>query len=135
MTSYINGQLGRFGEKSGSALVHPFYIDKKFKEYIVLTTFQEIEDAVKRYSILDKTTNMKTLGSCFNKLTKYSEEELNSCYENKNKDWQNWCDDVIIFYAIRSVIFRNENGDISPKFCIPLTPLDENELKKWKSKL
>jgi len=36
---------------------------------------------------------------------KYTDEQLNKHFNEKNNDWDNWCNDVALFYAYRHVLF------------------------------
>ncbi len=93
------------GKFKGHAGVLCEEINKRFKEYIVLTMDKTIKDAIERCKEDSIEQNKFRFRLVYINLTKYSDEELNSHYENKTKEWDDWCDDVVLFYAHRHVLF------------------------------
>ena len=83
--------------------IHP-----KLAEYGVKTTHEEVTDLIAE-SKGDSINNTRSMyaGSLRN-LTQWSEAELNTHYQQKNQHWINFCNDVLIFYVARHMIFKKE---------------------------
>ncbi len=88
-------------------------IHKRFKEYVVKTTDKEVKDAIGRAEKEDKVKVTYIFKLTYENITKYTDEELNQHYEKNTKEWQDWCNDVLLFFTHRYVLFGS-------KFPIPL---------------
>lgn len=81
--------------------IHP-----KLKDYMIMTTHKEVIDHIE----LAKQETIPVLKKIFVEslmnLVKYSEEELNAEYESKSQKWQDFADDVLIFYATRLILMK-----------------------------
>ncbi len=91
-------------------------INSRFKEYAVITSDKEVKDTIKECEKTDIKNLTFRFKLIYANLTQYTDNELNSHYEAKDQQWQDWCNDVVLFYAHRFVIF---NG----KMLIPLMEL------------
>lgn len=82
-------------------LVHP-----RFSEFGVLTSENEISDFMKVLHHKTDRECRETWGLILRNLYKYSKEELNVHYEMKDADWQNWCDDCVLWYCYNARVFK-----------------------------
>ena len=88
---------------------------------VVQTTNKEIYDNIENLKNMDKTE----LIALSNKVYKIIiSTNVDSIY-NKKKEWQNFCDDLIIVYATRNVLYN------SP---IPIMPYEEFKKHKIEEK-
>ena len=92
--------------------IHP-----KLKEYLVLTTHAEVLEFI-QLAENDLPSLKRIFVSSLHNLTKYSEEELNAEYELKSQKWQDFCEDVLIFYTTRLVLMKKQ---------IPIKLIDSTE--------
>ncbi len=83
-------------------------IHKRFKEYAVITSDKEVKDSIKECEKEPIETVKFRFKLIYKSLMKYSDSELNKHYEAKNQIWQDWCNDVVLFYAHRFVIFEGK---------------------------
>jgi hypothetical protein len=81
-------------------------ISPKFKEFLVATSVAEIEDFMKN---LEK----KPLEKCkiiwvniLRNLVKYSADELTVHYEQNDKEWVDFCNDVMLWYCYNAIVFK-----------------------------
>lgn len=102
-------------------------IEPRFKHYYVETTHGEIMDVVKSvrreiasnsFEPYKQDNNIKGLYSkcCIEKsikrkmdliyknVVKYNDYDLNQIYEKNNSQWQNWCDDVCIYFCYNKAV-------------------------------
>ncbi len=94
-------------------------INKRFKEYAVITSDKEVKDTLKECEKEPIEAVKFRFKLIYQSLMKYTDKELNEHYEKKDQEWQDWCNDVVLFYTHRFVIF---NG----RLLIPLIELPEN---------
>lgn len=93
-------------------------INDRFKEYAIITSDKEVKDTIKQCEEEPIEMVKYRFKLIYLNLTKYSDEELNKHYEEKDQIWQDWCNDVVLFYAHRFVIF---NG----RMLIPLMEMSD----------
>jgi hypothetical protein len=80
--------------------IHP-----RFCEYVVRTTHSEVKSIIDMYRARPIAEVAGIFRGVFQNLIQWSDAELNSLYETKNGiDWQNWCNDAVIFLSIRVVL-------------------------------
>jgi hypothetical protein len=48
------------------------------------------------------------LNSVLRQLYKYDETKLTEHYNQRNQEWRNWCDDVLLYYCFNYVLFDNQ---------------------------
>lgn len=113
-----------FGQ-TGKALVDAAKIHPKFKEFVVLTTFEEIEQELKGASSMsaEKRLNMKL--QIYLTVVRYSADELAKMCKEQTQEWYNWCIDVILFYVYRLAVAKDTNVEVEDKFLIPAMPYNE----------
>jgi hypothetical protein len=80
--------------------IHP-----RFKEYCVLTTSKEVKETIDNYRKSDKGHIKFVYRESLLNILQYSDEELNNKYTLNSKEWKDWCDDILIFYAVRLLLF------------------------------
>jgi hypothetical protein len=51
----------------------------------------------------------------YNFLRTYNKEKLIELHKEKSKNWSNWCDDVLLFYATRNILFGQKIPVIQPE--------------------
>lgn len=93
-------------------------INKRFKEYAVITSDKEVKDTVKECEKEPIEVVKFRFKLIYKSLMKYTDRELNQHFEAKDQEWQDWCNDVVLFYAHRFVIFEG-------RLLIPLMELPE----------
>jgi hypothetical protein len=81
--------------------IHP-----RFKEYCVMTSHSQIMDGFKSAEAEDLETRKGIFRSVYSALTKYTDEELTAHWEANSQEWQDWCNDVAIFYVYRRMLFE-----------------------------
>jgi len=81
-------------------------IDERFNEYGVLMSKKQILGLVDMaVSVTIEKVLLSYKGS-YRNITKYTDEELNSHYKNNTIDFQNWCNDVAIYYSTRLILYK-----------------------------
>jgi hypothetical protein len=83
------------------------YINERFKEYFVQTTHAEIKAQID-ILIADEAKARAVYVGTLENLNKWTDEELNTHYELKNQDWNNFCNDAVLFYCARFVLMKQE---------------------------
>jgi hypothetical protein len=120
----VNPVTGREEELPTNFAVNCGEIHPRFEKYNVKTTDEDITNIRNRALNTEKKELGLAWGSCFRELAKWSEEALYKIYEENNKDWENWCDDAVLFYCYRSVLF--------PDKLIPIQPVTEQQVnQRW----
>ena len=85
-------------------------IKEEFNCFFVKTTSVEVEDCYKNMinnSLEDKQAVY--IGS-ISFLRTYNKEKLIELHTEKTKNWENWCNDVLLFYVSRFILY----GDSIP---------------------
>lgn len=91
-------------ENIGLACSH---IHSKLSEYVIKTTYKSIQDMIQRIENEKNEVKMRLVfRKLYTNLTKYSEYDLDQHYQKQTKEWQDWCNDVLIFYCNRYVLFN-----------------------------
>ena len=96
-------------------------IHLRFREFKVKTTDQIIKDGLENGSRHSTEEQKRIYISIARNLLQYSKEELVLQYERNTQEWQDWCNDVALFYIYRFLIFNKY---------IPIMSLLESDLKK-----
>ena len=81
-------------------------ISDRFKAYAVLTTDDQIKELLDIYEHCIRKVTAQAYRKCFVELTKYTDDDLEFHYQLCDNVWKNWCNDVVIFYAMRYVLFN-----------------------------
>ena len=92
-------------------------IGERFKEYYIMTTDSKIKTLISDIESSSKEENKHIYRSVYLSITQYSTDKLQEAYVLKNDSWQNWCDDVVIFYVTRLILF-NKHIPINDLFCV-----------------
>lgn len=122
-------------------------INKRFKEYHIQTTHNEvmeifklIDEENKRYNDkwttkrYDKNNNRKVyikndvigfqrdnMNKILKNIEKYDDYELNDIFEKNNQKWIDWCNDCVLFHV---------NNKMLNNVCIPIIEDKENIYNK-----
>ncbi len=91
-------------------------INKRFKEYAVITSDKEVKESIKQCEKEPIEILKHRFKLIYQNLIKYTDIDLNKHFEAKDQEWQDWCNDVLLFYSHRFVIFEG-------KLLIPLMEL------------
>lgn len=94
-------------------------INKRFKEYAVITSDKEVKESIKECQKEPIEMVKHRFKLIYHSLTQYTDKELNEHFEAKDQKWQDWCNDVVLFYAHRYVLFDG-------KLFIPIMELPDN---------
>ena len=80
-------------------------IDERFSEYYVITNKNKFEKLINDASDESRENKILMFKILHENINKYTDEQLNKNFNEKNNDWDNWCNDVALFYAYRHVLF------------------------------
>jgi hypothetical protein len=80
-------------------------IDIRFKEYAVSTSNKQVKDLIKLYRSRSREKVVLSYKGSYHNLIQYTDEELNSHYENNTQEWQDWCNDVAIYHTSKFVLY------------------------------
>ena len=80
-------------------------IDERFSEYYVITNKNKFEKLINDASDESRENKILMFKILHENVNKYTDEQLNKHFNEKNNDWDNWCNDVALFYAYRHVLF------------------------------
>lgn len=81
-------------------------ISIRFKDYHIVTNSREIESCIEKTKKLDTQAQKGIWLSITRNLHRYTDEELNHHYEETDKQWFDWCNDAVIWYAYNVVLFK-----------------------------
>ena len=90
-------------------------INKRFEKYLVETPKVEMDDAIASIDRDEKEFNKRMFVSILQTLNQYTDEQLWNHFVAKNKEWEDWCEDVPLFFAFRHIIFNKEVPIAEPK--------------------
>ena len=94
-------------------------IHQRFIQYCVETTDENIQQNI-TFAKSQTLQHLKSIfRSVYGTLVQYDEPTLQQHFIAKNKEWTDWCDDVVVFYAVRLVLFKK---------VIPIIKMHENQL-------
>ena len=80
-------------------------ISPKYKEFAIETTHNAINEALTRAQNESPIEQIKIFDSISTEVNRYSTNELRHHWFNKNSQFQDWCDDVGLYYVYRLVLF------------------------------
>ena len=80
-------------------------INERFSQYYVITSKTKFEKLINDSSNESRENQILMFKILHENINKYSDEQLNEIFNEKNNDWDNWCNDVSLFYAYRYVLF------------------------------
>lgn len=96
-------------------------ISSRFKKYLVMTTPKILHEQIDKIKKQTEMEKKRIFVEILQNLHKWTDDELNSHYEQKNKDWYFWCDDVVLYFAYNAVIFNKG---------IPFVEMTAEQIKK-----
>jgi len=76
-----------------------------FADFGVLSNDKAIRDGIEYCSSLTLAAQKSMYVAVLNNLMKFTNEELTVHQENRSKEFQDWSDDVAIFFTARLVVF------------------------------
>jgi hypothetical protein len=81
-------------------------IAERFSDYLVVTTPQEIDKGV--YSAKEKSVKeqKRIWVDILRNLTRYTDEELERHERDRTPEWDEWCNDAVLFFAYNHVVFK-----------------------------
>lgn len=94
-------------------------IKEEFKCFFVKTTTTEIEECLDNMRN-ETTEDVRAIyigSSTF--LQRFTKDKLIELHNKKTKNWENWCNDVLLFYVTRFIIF-GEKIPIVKMECDPI---------------
>ena len=80
-------------------------INERFSQYYVITSKTKFEKLINDSSNESRENQILMFKILHENINKYSDEQLNKIFNEKNNNWDNWCNDVSLFYAYRYVLF------------------------------
>lgn len=78
----------------------------RFKEYIVKTKEETIDDLIKTFSTCDKTDLKVLYKNSFTGITAYDDETLRNYFESQSDEWEVWCGEVVIFIVLNHILLN-----------------------------
>jgi len=81
-------------------------IAERFSEYLVVTTPKEIDEAVNKAEGKSVPLQKRIWVSVLRSLTQYTNEELERHERERGLEWDNWCNDAVLFFAYNAVVFK-----------------------------
>jgi len=81
-------------------------IGKRFAEYVVVSTPNEIEHSRKMAEEQTEEDRNRVWVGILRELNRYTDAELKAHYEVMSEEWREWCDNAMLFYAYNSVIYK-----------------------------
>ena len=83
-------------------------INPRFKGYLIETSYELIESILEKNKSLSKERKSHMMGTVLKNIYQYTDEQLNAHYEAQNKEWNDWCSDVGIYFIVRKLIFDTD---------------------------
>ena len=80
-------------------------INERFSEYYVMTSKIKFEKLISDASNELREKQILMFKILHENINKYTDDQLNKNFNEKNNDWDNWCNDVALFYAYRHLLF------------------------------
>ena len=80
-------------------------INERFSEYYVITSKIKFEKLISDASNELREKQILMFKILHENINKYTDDQLNKNFNEKNNDWDNWCNDVALFYAYRHLLF------------------------------
>lgn len=90
-------------------------IKEEFEGFLIKTTPNELMECWTRYENYTLEEIMAIYVGSYSFLRAFNREKLIELHNTKTKNWENWCNDVIIYYASRNILFQNKIPVIEPK--------------------
>ena len=98
-------------------LMLPEEIHEDFTGIMVQTNDENVQKGIKMWKMSTCDRNFKgylTLAKIKKNLTKYGRQGLIDL-DTESKEWQNWCDDVILYFTLRYVLTKEPIPLLSEK--------------------
>ena len=80
-------------------------IHERFSEYYVKTSKEKFEKSISDASNISREKQIFMFKILHENVNQYTDDQLDTHFNEKNNDWDNWCNDVALFYAYRHVLF------------------------------
>ena len=80
-------------------------IHERFSEYYVKTSKEKFEKSISDASNISREKQIFMFKILHENVNQYTDHQLDTHFNEKNNDWDNWCNDVALFYAYRHVLF------------------------------
>ena len=80
-------------------------VAKRFKDYCVTTTPACLQGHIEFVRSLPPIKRKHFFAAILRSLHRWTDAELNDHFERITEDWQNWCDDVALYFACNAVLF------------------------------
>lgn len=81
-------------------------IKDEFNCFYIKTTSSEVEDCFKRMKENTHEEVKAVYVGSISFLRTYNKEKLIELHNEKTKNWENWCNDVLLFYVSRQILFK-----------------------------
>lgn len=81
-------------------------IGQQYSSFMVKTPHNEIKEAIETARNETISEQMRIFQSISNEVTKYDEQTLKHYWFNGKPQFQDWCDDVVLYYVYRLVLFN-----------------------------
>ena len=95
-------------------------INERFSEYYVITSKDKFEKLISDASNESRENKILMFKILHENINNYTDDRLNKNFNEKNNDWDNWCNDVALFYVYRHVLFPTKPIPIAhPSFNKP----------------
>jgi hypothetical protein len=98
------GESGDEPAKNGIIHVPCQDIANKFEYFIIQSTTTELENNIKN---MDKKLATEVFAQSHKNIHSYTHNTLIIEYEKQSQHWNNFCNDVILYYISRLVLFKS----------------------------
>ncbi len=83
-------------------------IDKKFNMIVVVVTYETLHNTLEKIKKISKESQNRVYCSTLIELLKYTTEEIIKHSEENNQQWEDFCNDVVLYYATRNVLYKDK---------------------------
>lgn len=80
-------------------------VGEELREFAVFADKKRFEDGLLPALRKDVESQVGIYKQTFKNVRQYSKEELDAHWKNKTQEWFDWADDLLILYALRSILF------------------------------
>lgn len=118
MTTKVNVKvIGKQSRKAEDIVLLPVcQIHEKYNEFLIATTKLELEEYTTMLKKRGRENQLKALDGIICGVYKYTPEELKKMTEDEdNKDYKNWCNDVTLYFLIKTILFKTPYAVINGK--------------------
>ena len=89
-------------------------INERFSEYYVMTSKKKFEKSISDALNESREKQILMFKILYENINKYTDEQLDKNFNEKNNDWDIWCNNVALFYAYRHLLFPTKPIPIAP---------------------